>query len=93
MQQTHSFCSFSPRFDRKQNVVIQVVDKLKGFSIAPDVCETTTHVLSGKPLRTLNVLLGIARGCWVLSYDWVSPVCELHILKQGILIEWVTLGC
>lgn len=93
MQQTHSFCSFSPRFDRKQNVVIQVVDKLKGFSIAPDVCETTTHVLSGKPLRTLNVLLGIARGCWVLSYDWVSPVCELHILKQGILIEWVTLRC
>ncbi|XP_021797670.2 microcephalin isoform X1 [Papio anubis] len=61
----------------KQNVVIQVVDKLKGFSIAPDVCETTTHVLSGKPLRTLNVLLGIARGCWVLSYDWVLWSLEL----------------
>ncbi|XP_054417133.2 microcephalin isoform X5 [Pongo abelii] len=61
----------------KQNVIIQVVDKLKGFSIAPDVCETTTHVLSGKPLRTLNVLLGIARGCWVLSYDWVLWSLEL----------------
>uniref|UniRef100_A0A2K6L8K6 Microcephalin n=1 Tax=Rhinopithecus bieti TaxID=61621 RepID=A0A2K6L8K6_RHIBE len=66
----------------KQNVIIQVVDKLKGFSIAPDVCETTTHVLSGKPLRTLNVLLGIARGCWVLSYDWV-----LWSLESG---HWIT---
>nr|XP_045253751.1 microcephalin isoform X2 [Macaca fascicularis] len=66
----------------KQNVVIQVVDKLKGFSIAPDVCETTTHVLSGKPLRTLNVLLGIARGCWVLSYDWV-----LWSLESG---QWIS---
>nr|XP_024643240.1 microcephalin isoform X3 [Macaca nemestrina] len=66
----------------KQNVVIQVVDKLKGFSIAPDVCETTTHVLSGKPLRTLNVLLGIARGCWVLSYDWV-----LWSLESG---HWIS---
>nr|P61590.1 RecName: Full=Microcephalin [Colobus guereza]AAS91381.1 microcephalin [Colobus guereza] len=66
----------------KQNIVIQVVDKLKGFSIAPDVCETTTHVLSGKPLRTLNVLLGIARGCWVLSYDWV-----LWSLESG---HWIS---
>ncbi|XP_021572769.1 microcephalin [Carlito syrichta] len=55
----------------KQNVIIQVVNKLKGFSLAQEVCETTTHVLSGKPLRTLNVLLGLARGCWILSYEWV----------------------
>lgn len=67
--------------DRKRNVVIQVVDKFKGFSFAPEVCETTTHVLAGKPLRTLNVLLGIARGCWVLSYEWVSPVRELLLLR------------
>uniref|UniRef100_A0A2K6SSU0 Microcephalin n=1 Tax=Saimiri boliviensis boliviensis TaxID=39432 RepID=A0A2K6SSU0_SAIBB len=66
----------------KQNVVIQVVDKLKGFSIVPEVCETTTHVLSGTPLRTLNVLLGIARGCWILSYDWV-----LWSLESG---HWIS---
>ncbi|VCX38343.1 unnamed protein product, partial [Gulo gulo] len=56
----------------KQNIVIQVVNKLKGFSFAREVCDTTTHVLAGNPLRTLNVLLGIARGCWILSYEWVS---------------------
>lgn len=54
-------------------MVVRVVDTLKGFSVAAEVCETTTHVLVGRPLRTLNVLLGLARGCWLLSYEWVSP--------------------
>lgn len=63
---------FSPLSDRKQSVVTRVVAKLKGFSLAREVCESTTHVLAGKALRTLNVLLGLARGCWVLSYEWVS---------------------
>lgn len=29
-------------------------------------------MLVGKSVRTLNVLMGIARGCWILSYQWVS---------------------
>ncbi|KAL2761566.1 microcephalin isoform 7, partial [Daubentonia madagascariensis] len=66
----------------KQNVVIQVVNKFKGFSFAREVCETTTHVLAGEPVRTLNVLLGIARGCWVLSYEWV-----LWSLESG---HWIS---
>ncbi|KAM5276907.1 microcephalin isoform 2-T2 [Hipposideros larvatus] len=61
----------------KQDIVIRVVDKLKGFSLAPDVCDTTTHVLAGKPARTLKVLLAIARGCWVLSYEWVLWSLEM----------------
>ena len=59
---------------RKQTLIIQVVSTLKGFSFAPEVCETTTHVLVGKSARTLNVLMGIDRGCWILSYEWVSLV-------------------
>jgi len=61
----------------KQNIIVQVVHKLKGFSFAREVCDTTTHVLAGNPLRTLNVLLGIARGCWILSYEWVLWSLEL----------------
>ncbi|KAM6221079.1 microcephalin [Rhynchocyon petersi] len=61
----------------KQNVVTQVVNTLKGFSFSQEVCETTTHVVTGKPLRTLNVLLGIARGCWILSYEWVLWSLEM----------------
>ncbi|KAI3362670.1 hypothetical protein L3Q82_001744 [Scortum barcoo] len=55
----------------KQHTVSQVVKALGGFSIADRVCESTTHVVSGGQRRTLNILLGIARGCWILSYDWL----------------------
>ncbi|KAM5311809.1 microcephalin isoform 3-T3 [Glossophaga mutica] len=61
----------------KQSVVVQVVAKLKGFSVAHEVCGSTTHVLAGQALRTLNVLLGLARGCWILSYEWVLWSLEL----------------
>ncbi|NXF22050.1 MCPH1 protein, partial [Rhodinocichla rosea] len=55
----------------KQNTVIQVVKKLGGFLFSNEVCETTSHVVTGSPRRTLNVMLGIARGCWIVSYEWV----------------------
>ncbi|XP_040589347.1 microcephalin isoform X1 [Mesocricetus auratus] len=61
----------------KQSLIIQVVNTLKGFSFAPEVCESTSHVLVGKSVRTLNVLMGIARGCWILSYEWVLWSLEL----------------
>ncbi|XP_028279631.1 microcephalin [Parambassis ranga] len=55
----------------KQHTVIQVVESLGGFAIVDQVCESTTHVVSGEPRRTLNILLGIARGCWILSFEWI----------------------
>ncbi|XP_052018755.1 microcephalin isoform X2 [Apodemus sylvaticus] len=61
----------------KQDLIMQVVSTLKGFSFVHEVCETTTHVLVGKSVRTLNVLMGIARGCWILSYEWVLLSLEL----------------
>lgn len=67
---------------RKQNLIIQVVSTLKGFAFAPEVCETTTHVLVGKSVRTLNVLMGIARGCWILSYEWVSLVLVVRFKRR-----------
>ncbi|XP_075125644.1 microcephalin [Leptodactylus fuscus] len=64
-----------------QNTVIQVVKKFGGFVLSDEVCETTTHVIAGSPRRTLNIILGIARGCWILSYDWV-----LWCLERG---HWI----
>ncbi|XP_075564121.1 microcephalin [Pelecanus crispus] len=61
----------------KQNTVIQVVNKLGDFLFSNDVCETTSHVVTGSPRRTLNVMLGIARGCWIVSYEWVLWSLEL----------------
>ncbi|NXC55493.1 MCPH1 protein, partial [Aleadryas rufinucha] len=61
----------------KQNIVIQVVNKLGDFLLSNEVCETTSHVVTGSPCRTLNVMLGIARGCWIVSYEWVLWSLEL----------------
>ncbi|XP_034040510.1 microcephalin [Thalassophryne amazonica] len=55
----------------KQHTVLQVVKALGGFSVVDQVCESTTHVVSGSQRRTLNILFGIARGCWILSYEWI----------------------
>ncbi|KAF7710923.1 microcephalin [Silurus meridionalis] len=55
----------------KQQTVLQVVNSLGGFTVVDMVCESTTHVVSGSPRRTLNILLGIARGCWILSFEWI----------------------
>ncbi|NWY38473.1 MCPH1 protein, partial [Sylvia atricapilla] len=61
----------------EQNIVIQVVKKLGDFLFSNEVCETTSHVVTGSPRPTLNVLLGIARGCWIVSYEWVLWSLEL----------------
>ncbi|KAM6997284.1 microcephalin [Tautogolabrus adspersus] len=55
----------------KQQTVFQVVKSLGGFLVVDRVCESTTHVVSGGHRRTLNILLGIARGCWILSFEWI----------------------
>ena len=37
--------------------------------------EGVTHLVCGKPnRRTLNVLFAIARGCWLLNFDWVIHI-------------------
>ncbi|NXU33508.1 MCPH1 protein, partial [Drymodes brunneopygia] len=61
----------------KQNIVIQIMKKLGDFLFSNEVCETTSHVVTGSPRRTLNVMLGIARGCWIVSYEWVLRSLEL----------------
>ncbi|XP_071496436.1 microcephalin-like [Diadema antillarum] len=59
-----------------QEVLISVVNELGGFSVTDMVCETTTHVVMGENRRTLNVLSAIARGCWLVSMDWVYRSVE-----------------
>ncbi|XP_071807312.1 microcephalin-like isoform X2 [Asterias amurensis] len=59
-----------------QDLVLSVVKKLKGFSVEERVSTTTTHIVCGENRRTLNVLRGIARGCWFLSLEWVLKSLE-----------------
>ncbi|XP_026521051.1 microcephalin [Notechis scutatus] len=71
--------SMSPEM---QKITLQVLKKLGGFLTSDEVCKNTSHVIAGSPRRTLNILMGIARGCWIVCYDWV-----LWSLEHGYWIS------
>ncbi|XP_017069258.1 microcephalin [Drosophila eugracilis] len=58
---------------RKEQVqVIQkALRKLRGMRHELTVTERTTHLVSLEPRRTLNLLRGLMRGVWIVSYQWV----------------------
>lgn len=47
-----------------------------GYTVDETVSSRTSHLISGRPRRTVNFLKAIARGCWVVSLDWI------HACKQ-----------
>lgn len=57
-------------------VVASVVKKLGGFAVEAVVSEKTTHVVTQGSRRTLNLLKGIARGCWIVQQEWVLKSLE-----------------
>lgn len=61
----------------EQDIVLSVARKLGGFFIEDRVSPTTTHVIAGSPRRTLNVLMAIAQGCWLVSPVWVMKSLEV----------------
>lgn len=61
--------------------VESVVRKLGRFRVENKVSHRTTHVVTCKPRRTMNLLKGIARGCWILFQDWVT--------KSGVAEKWL----
>ena len=50
----------------------QIVEKLDKFFIEDEVKASTTHLVTMEVKRTINILRGIARGCWILKAEWVS---------------------
>ncbi|KAJ4432249.1 hypothetical protein ANN_20865 [Periplaneta americana] len=59
--------------------VTSVVLKLGGFILEPNVSERTTHVITSGPRRTINLLKGIARGCWILQQEWVLKSLDSEV--------------
>ena len=58
-----------------------IVEKLETFEISKTVCGTTTHIVCGGPRRTVNILAGTIKGCWILSLEWVSDnACNERVL-------------
>ncbi|XP_066584175.1 putative leucine-rich repeat-containing protein DDB_G0290503 [Prorops nasuta] len=56
-------------------LVTSVVKHLGSAKIDQNVTKQTTHVISSG-VRTINLLFGIIRGCWLLSLEWVLKSLE-----------------
>ena len=68
----------------EQDIVLSVVRKLGSFFIEDRVSSSTTHVIAGSPRRTLNVLMAIAQGCWLVSPMWVRKYRLLFFQNWSI---------
>lgn len=66
------------RLHREQTeVFVAIVRSLGGFTNHEDeVSKKTTHVIAGDTGRTINMLRGLARGCWILRHEWLLRSAE-----------------
>ncbi|KAK3915929.1 Microcephalin [Frankliniella fusca] len=61
------------RMHKKDSEFIsEAIRILGGWKMEQNVSSQTTHVICGDDRRTVNLLLGIAQGCWILPYSWVQ---------------------
>jgi len=65
-------CALCNAMHSEQAVVRSLVSKLGDFTVSDSVVVSTTHIVCGDNRRTIKLLLGIARGCWIVSLDWVN---------------------
>nr|XP_024219307.1 microcephalin [Halyomorpha halys] len=49
---------------------VEKVKELGRCVVENEVTKKTTHVVCNGPRRTLNLIKGIARGCWILDLKW-----------------------
>ncbi|XP_043064197.1 uncharacterized protein LOC108093749 [Drosophila ficusphila] len=52
-------------------VIHKALRKVRGMRLDPTVTQRTTHLVSLEPRRTLNLLRGLMRGVWIVSYQWI----------------------
>ncbi|XP_034232087.1 serine-rich adhesin for platelets-like [Thrips palmi] len=55
----------------EQNGIDVAGTKLGGWKLEEKVTPRTTHVINSGPKRTLNMLKGLSRGCWLVDQQWM----------------------
>jgi hypothetical protein len=63
--------------DFELDIIHNVVQHLPAFQLSP-FSSSTTHLLVAENRRTYKVLLAIARGLWVLSFQWILASMEAN---------------
>lgn len=60
---------------RDKDIVREAIKKIAGAKMESTVSKKTTHVVT-TGVRTINLLRGIIRGCWVLKFEWIKNSIE-----------------
>ncbi|KAH0561215.1 putative uncharacterized protein DDB_G0282133 isoform X1 [Cotesia glomerata] len=58
-----------------KDIVRAALKKIGGAKLESTVTKKTTHVVT-TGVRTINLLRGIIRGCWLISFEWVKKSIE-----------------
>ncbi|KAK0094907.1 hypothetical protein PV326_009652 [Microctonus aethiopoides] len=61
--------------NRDKNLVKDMVKTLGGATMEFSVTRKTTHIVT-TGVRTINLLRGIIRGCWLVKFDWIKDSVE-----------------
>lgn len=78
--------------------------QLGGFELESDVTVNTTYLISPDEVKpTMNILRGLIRGVWILSYSWILesvqagkwiPELEFYELRQfapAVMVKYIRL--
>lgn len=61
----------------------QAINALGRFRVVERVDACTTHIITGAGRRTMNVLIGVSRGCWIMKPTWILDSFEAgHYLSE-----------
>lgn len=62
----------------------QLVKQMGVFGYHDTINEKTTHIISGSNKRTINLVKGMVRGCWIVRKEWLLESMEQgHWLEEG----------
>lgn len=62
---------------KEMSILIPIIKKLGSYGVTEHVNSDTSHVVCGAARRTMNLLLGIARGCWIVDVSWLYQSLEM----------------
>lgn len=83
---------------RDKSLVKSIVGSLGAAEIEQNVSRRTTHVVS-TGVRTMNLLRGIIRGCWLVALEWVFESLEnnawlnpekfeMKHFSKAVMVRW-----
>ncbi|KAG0765232.1 hypothetical protein G6F57_004926 [Rhizopus arrhizus] len=73
---TKSTIVFTSLTSAERNKYEGIIKSLGTYKVVAEVDERTTHVIVGSPRRTKSVALGLVKGLWILSPEWLMASKE-----------------